>query len=109
MGVLANYDGKTIHCGNEKLMTEQKIVMATQGEVAGSVVHVAINGAYAGEIHVADTIKTEAKSTISSLKKCGLTTAMMIGDNLQTAQITAKENHWTLDEISHHPPFFYVY
>ncbi|WP_409967745.1 heavy metal translocating P-type ATPase [Bengtsoniella intestinalis] len=90
MGIVATFEGKTVLCGNEKLMADQAITMPTQQTAIGSVVYVAVNGAYAGSIRVADTIKPEATATISALKNRGLTTAMMTGDNLQTAELTAQ-------------------
>ncbi len=91
MGLVAQLNQQTIACGNAKLMADQGVAMPAQVDGTGSVVHVAIDGVYAGNIHVADTIKAEAASTIAALKKRGLTTAMMTGDHIKTAQRTAAE------------------
>ncbi len=90
-GILATYPDKTVLCGNEALMAEHGIAIAEQAATSGTVVYVAINGAYAGAIHIADTIKKEAAATIARLKKRGLTTAMMTGDTAKSAEHTAQQ------------------
>ena len=70
-GVIAEVDGLTVIVGNEKLLTSQHVEVFPCDE-PGSNVHVAIDGAYFGHIHIQDVIKPTAKDAIAALKKCGV-------------------------------------
>lgn len=88
-GVKAIVRGKTVYAGNEKLMKQQKIEYQTPGE-AGTVVHVAADGVYAGYIRIADEIKPDAKQAMESLKAGHVRkTVMLTGDNREMAQSVA--------------------
>ncbi len=84
-GIRAKIEGKEILVGNAKL------VNTTPVNKAGTVVYIAIDGAYQGYIVIADTIKDDTKSAIKTLKKLGLKTEMLTGDSRTTAQNVATE------------------
>ena len=84
-GIRAKIDDKEILVGNAKL------VNTTPVNKAGTVVYIAIDGAYQGYIVIADTIKDDTKSAIKTLKKLGLKTEMLTGDSRTTAQNVATE------------------
>lgn len=80
-GLAAVVDGKTVLCGNEKLMRANDVAFVP-AEAAGTIVHVAVEGAYAGHIVISDAVKPGASGAISALKEAGVTrTVMLTGDN----------------------------
>lgn len=90
-GVRAVVDGKQIAVGNDKLMKSIGIV-CEPCEVTGTMIHVAIDGEYAGHIVIGDVIKPTAKQAIAGLKRAGVKkTVMLTGDSEQTAAAVAKE------------------
>ncbi len=98
-GVSAQANGKDILIGNEKLLTEHKITIPAdlQGQVetlkesGHTVVFLSIDKKVEAVMSIADTLKSNAKSTISTLKKMGITPIMLTGDNQQTANAIAQE------------------
>ena len=79
-GITAVVDGKSIAAGNEKLMKKLGISCPKCHSV-GTLIHVAIDGAYAGHIVISDVIKKEAGQAIAALKKAGVKkTVMLTGD-----------------------------
>lgn len=89
-GVKTVVDGKTVYVGNEKLMMQQKIAFQKPSE-AGTVIHIAVDGAYAGYIRIADEIKPDAGKAIDSLKAGGVKkTVMLTGDNRDIAEAVAR-------------------
>ena len=93
-GVKAVVDGKQVSVGNEKLMNSLGITLNACEECkhhAGTVVHVAIDGTYAGHIVISDQIKSDSKEAISALKKLGVEkTVMLTGDQQRVAEHVAK-------------------
>ena len=90
-GITAKVDGTAVAVGNTKLM-ERLGITAVECHQVGTVVHVAIDGAYAGHILISDRIKPHAKQAIENLKKAGVTrTVMLTGDRKQVADTVAKE------------------
>ncbi len=90
-GVTATVDGKSVAAGNAKLMNRLGISYKECHHV-GTVVHIAIDGAYAGHILISDLIKPTAKEAIQSLKKAGVTkTIMLTGDTRRVADQVAAE------------------
>ena len=88
-GLSAKVDGKTVQCGNEKLMQEKGIAF-TPVEAAGTIVHVAVDGAYAGYITISDAVKAGAPAAMDALKDAGITrTVMLTGDNETVASAVA--------------------
>ncbi|MDO4179304.1 MAG: heavy metal translocating P-type ATPase [Phascolarctobacterium sp.] len=90
---LVAYSGQdTILCGNLKLMKRYGVDTTGYAEASyGSEVLVARNGKYLGQILINDTLKDDAKEAISALKKMGLVTAMLTGDQQKEAQAVASE------------------
>ena len=79
-GVTAKVDGVSVAVGNAKLM-KRIGVEAVECHQVGTVIHVAINGAYAGHILIADVPKPTSKEAIANLKKHGIKeTVMLTGD-----------------------------
>ena len=80
-GVSALVDGAHVLCGNARLMQESG-VMAADTAAAGTIVHVAAAGRYAGYIVISDEVKPGAAQAIGALKRAGVTHLVMLtGDN----------------------------
>ena len=89
-GVTAKVDGVSVAAGNEKLMEKLGIEFLACSHV-GTVVHMAVDGKYAGHILISDTVKPHAKQAIKELKKCGVKkTIMLTGDRKNVADYVAK-------------------
>ena len=96
-GVIAKIDEKSVAAGNEKLM-KQIAVAFKPCEKTGTVVHVAIDKQYVGQIVISDILKPHAKEAISSLKRNGVKkTVMLTGDTKVVADQVAKELE--IDEV----------
>ena len=90
-GVTAKVDGVRVAAGNSKLM-EKLGVDCMECHSVGTVVHMAVNGKYAGHILISDQIKPHAKEAIAALKKCGVKkTIMLTGDRREAARQVAEE------------------
>ena len=90
-GVIAKVDGVSVAAGNTKLMNRLGIVYQDCHHV-GTVVHMAIDGKYAGHILISDIIKPHAKEAIAELKKAGISkTVMLTGDSKRVADQVAEE------------------
>ena len=90
-GVKANVSGREVAAGNRKLMRRIGLEYAECNE-AGTQVHVAVDGAYAGLILISDLLKPHAKQAIEELKKAGVRkTVMLTGDAKNVADAVAKE------------------
>ena len=90
-GVTAKVDGVSVAAGNEKLMEKLGIEFVACSHV-GTVVHMAVDGKYAGHILISDTVKPHAKQAIKELKKCGVKkTIMLTGDRKKIADYVAKD------------------
>ena len=90
-GVIAKVDGICVAVGNAKLM---KKIGAESMECShvGTVVHIAVDGVYAGHILIADTIKENAREAIDGLYQCGVSkTVMLTGDAAKVAEHVAAE------------------
>ena len=85
LGLCARVNGKRVCIGNEKLMEREKIAVSFKdGE---SLLHVAMDGEYAGAICIADQLKKEAKEAVEQLKKLGIAkTVMLTGDEEAAAR-----------------------
>ena len=91
-GVFAELEGKTILCGNVKLMERNNIDLSGYHGTPGSTeVLLAMDGHFLGHIDISDTIKADANSAISRMKAQGLTTAMLTGDGQASADAVAQE------------------
>ncbi len=90
-GVKAVIDGKEVAVGNDKLMKKLGVSYEESNEI-GTVVHVAIDGKYAGNILISDQPKPTSAEAIKSLKKAGVRkTVMLTGDRRNVAEHVAKE------------------
>ena len=88
-GVLAKVDGISVAAGNTKLMKRLNIPFQECHQV-GTVVHMAINGAYAGHILISDVVKSTSAQAIHDLKKTGIRkTVMLTGDSDKVARQVA--------------------
>lgn len=96
-GIIAFVDGKEIAIGNDKLMKHLGISYISCHDV-GTIIHMAIDGEYAGHIVISDIIKSRAKDAIRELKKAGVRkTVMLTGDAKKAADHVAEE--LGLDEV----------
>lgn len=90
-GVMAKVDGHTVAAGNAKLMDRIQVKYDVCHSV-GTVIHVAVDGAYAGHILISDVIKPHSKEAIQALKKSGVKkTVMLTGDMKNVADQVTKE------------------
>lgn len=88
-GITAVIDGKKVAAGNEKLMSDLGLVPC-HCKTAGTIVHLAIDGKYAGHIVLGDVVKPTSEQAISDLHKSGVTqTVMLTGDARAVADQTA--------------------
>ena len=79
-GVTAQVDGKTVAAGNTRLMEKLGLQVPEVSE-AGTIVHVAVEGVYAGYLLIADVVKPHSAAAIRALKKAGVRkTVMLTGD-----------------------------
>ncbi len=90
-GVTATVDGHTVAAGNAKLM--KKLGVAYRDcHSTGTIIHMAIDGQYAGHIVISDIVKPHSKQAIAQLKKCGVQkTVMLTGDARRVADEVASE------------------
>ena len=90
-GIMARIDGKQVAVGNTKLMDSLGIAWHRCHHV-GTVVHVAIDGTYAGHLLISDVIKPTAKEAIRALHSAGVTkTVMLTGDAKAVGEAVARE------------------
>lgn len=90
-GVTARVDGVEVAAGNDKLM-EHLGIPYQNCHLAGTIIHMAIDGAYAGHIVISDIVKPHAKEAVQTLKKAGVTkTVMLTGDAAKVADKVAAE------------------
>ena len=96
-GVTAKVNGRQVAAGNAKLMKSLNLAY-TENTGVGTVVHVAVDGKYAGYILISDVIKDGAKEAIASLKNSGVKKCVMLtGDSKTVAEYVADE--LKLDEV----------
>jgi len=88
-GVTAKVDGMEVAAGNDKLMKHLNIPYQ-ECHQTGTIIHMAINGKYAGHIVISDIIKPHSKAAIAELKKAGVDkTVMLTGDAKKVANQVA--------------------
>ncbi|WP_037270712.1 heavy metal translocating P-type ATPase [Ruminococcus flavefaciens] len=90
-GVTAVIGGKSILCGNERLMSENNITVNDNDVPLGSVVYIAIDGKVEGRITVSDIVKKTSANAIKQLKAMGVKTAMLTGDKAENAAAIVKQ------------------
>ena len=98
IGVQARLDGRRWLVGREKLLTEQGIETSSAStardrlESEGkTVIFAAVEGALAGLIALADTVRPEARETVAKIKAAGLDVALLTGDNQRTAHAVGRQ------------------
>ena len=90
-GVKATVDGHAVLVGNDKLMSAHGI-SCPDCELTGTILHVAIDGAYAGYIVIADTVKDDAAQAIADLHAAGVERCIMLtGDREEVARSVASD------------------
>lgn len=90
-GVVAEVDGRSVAAGNDKLMNQLGVAFLESDE-PGTVVHIAVDGVYAGQILIADRIKPGAAEAIAQLKNAGVRRMVMLtGDHHSVAEKVAGE------------------
>lgn len=96
-GVIAQVDDVTVAAGNDKLMKRLNIPYVNCHAV-GTIIHMAVNGSYAGHIVISDIVKPDSKEAVSALKAAGIEKAIMLtGDAKKVAdQVAASLG---LDEV----------
>lgn len=96
-GLIARVDGHTVAAGNLKLM-KQLGISCEECHSIGTIIHVAVDDAYAGHIVISDIEKPNAKEAIAALKKAGVEkTVMLTGDSKRVAEKVAAE--LSVDEV----------
>ena len=96
-GVIARVDGQEVAAGNDKLM-DRLGISYIPCHSAGTIIHMAIDGAYAGHIVISDVVKPHSKGAIQALKRAGVhKTVMLTGDAKKAADLVAGE--LGLDEV----------
>jgi Cd2+/Zn2+-exporting ATPase len=90
-GIRVKVDGRTVLAGNRKLMDAQKISCDETRE-PGTVVHIAVDGVYAGHILIADEIKEDSRRAVEQLRAAGVKRLIMLtGDSKSAGEQIAKE------------------
>ena len=90
-GVTGLVDGIPVAAGNIRLMEQQGISCEECHDI-GTIVHMALDGVYAGHIVISDEMKPSAKAAMAELKRAGVTrTVMLTGDSVSTAGAVAGE------------------
>ena len=91
MGVRAQVDGRAVLAGNRKLMAHFAIPLPQGEDPVGTVVHVAMDGVYAGCLVIADQVKPGAAEALEQLKKAGVSrTVMLTGDAPQVGEAVGR-------------------
>ena len=90
-GIRAVVDGVTVMAGNRRWLEEEGLTTAEESDI-GTVVHVAVDGRYAGHILITDNVKPNAAKAIAGLKRAGVKkTVMLTGDRAAVADRVAAE------------------
>ena len=90
-GITARVDGHAVAVGNDRLMNRLGVEFVPCHHV-GTILHVAVDGAYAGHIVIRDQLKDHAREAMAALKKMGVRrTVMLTGDRKEVAEQVASE------------------
>jgi Cd2+/Zn2+-exporting ATPase len=95
-GIQVKVDDKAVLAGNSKLMDKESIAFK-QPELAGTTVHISVDGQYAGYITISDEVKEDAVEAIQTLKQMGKKTVMLTGDSKVVGEAVGRS--LGLDEV----------
>lgn len=91
-GVLASVNGRRVAVGNDRLMEEVGATWEACHTLAGTIVHVAVDGKYAGHIHISDEVKDDSREAIASIRAEGVRHCVMLtGDRRDAAAGVARD------------------
>jgi heavy metal-(Cd/Co/Hg/Pb/Zn)-translocating P-type ATPase len=92
-GIRAILNGKTVLAGKFELLEQAGIPIPTLGadKGPGTVVHISVDGNYAGQLTISDRVKADSRAAITRLNQMGLKTVMLTGDNQAVAKVVAEE------------------
>ena len=90
-GIRAMADGRTILCGNERLLTENGVEVPQLENAYGTKVLVAVSKRFVGYILIADKVKEGAREAVEALNRQGIHTVMLTGDGADSAEAVAAE------------------
>ena len=91
-GITAKLDGIAVAIGNDKLMSRLNVEYEPCDEHVGTVLHIAVDGAYCGHIVISDEIKDNSRAAMEALRKAGVRkTVMLTGDARPVAEKVAAE------------------
>lgn len=96
LGVVVKSGDREIVAGNRELMEKEGIAAASP-DTPGTIVHVGINGEYAGYIVISDILREDADKTVKSLKNIGINTVMLTGDRKENA--ISIGSHLGIDDV----------
>lgn len=98
-GIKCRLEGKTVLAGNSKLMKKENVLNFSECEQckSGTIVHIAVDGIYAGHIEISDKEKDDSKLAIDELKKNKIKTVMLTGDGKNAGKAVAEK--LGLDEV----------
>ncbi len=88
-GIIAAVNGKRVIAGNDRLLHREGIEHPEPDDT-GTIVHIAVDGRYAGHIIIADVIKENARAAVDGLTARGITSIMLTGDSAHAAAYVAK-------------------
>ena len=95
LGIRAVIDGRTVCVGNEKMMAAVGAAVVPCDKCkahTGTVVHVAVEGVYAGHVVIADQLKSDAADAVTTLKRLGVSkTVMLTGDREEVGRTVASQ------------------
>jgi Cd2+/Zn2+-exporting ATPase len=96
-GIMATIGGRRVLAGNANMMARESIACSAADE-AGTIVHIAVDGKYAGYLVIADALKPDSRTAVQALKRLGVKKLVMLtGDNKAVGEAVGRE--LGLDEV----------
>ena len=84
-GITARVDGRTVAAGNRRLMEELSVPCPIEDPEVGAVLHIAVEGQYAGRLTIADQVKPTAREAVAALAKAGVAETVMLTGDVESA------------------------